>query len=589
MKSLFPKTLFGFYKQSLKRYWPYIIFSVIAMAAVDIFNSVINQFTVKWFLDEVGVSGFGVANNLLSVLLPIVLLVVSLHAFFLVLEIIESWISGKLRPIIKKHMSEKVYENISQQSVAFFKDNSSGFLVEQANYVLNNYAKITMEYPKIFITLIASVIINISMLSHVHWAVLTLFIVVAGFRLIWCSFHLKDMTDAEVYATKQGSILVGKFVDSVSNFLNIKLFSHKFDETKYLNIFRDKHAAARQKSNYYVRKFWAVPFLFEKFCIACLLFIITWLYGLGQIGLPDIAFTITAFFMMMNLVREFTWSLPDITENWASARQGYASISKSVNITDKKNATELKPKSTQIDFNNVSFKYKDEWVVHNLNLHIKSSEKVGIVGLSGAGKSTLLYLLMRLYDVNSGTIKIDGKNVSDVRQESLRNNISFVPQESVLFNRTFGENISYGKKSVKKEDIISAAKQARAHDFIMRTEHGYETYVGDRGITLSGGQRQRIAIAHAILKNAPILVLDEATSALDSETETAIQKSFANLMRDRTTLAVAHRLSTLRQMDRIIVMDKGKIVESGKHSQLIKKKNGIYAKMWKLQSEGFIK
>ena len=226
-------------------------------------------------------------------------------------------------------------------------------------------------------------------------------------------------------------------------------------------------------------------------------------------------------------------------------------------------------------------------MLKNLSFRVESGERVGIVGLSGAGKTTLVNLMMRLYEPTDGAIYIDGQDIKSITQKSLRDNISFIPQETTMFNRTIRENIKYGRTSATNKEILRAAHEASAEDFILSAPQKYETYIGDRGIKLSGGQRQRIAIARAFLKDAPILILDEATSALDSETENTIQKSFAKLSNGRTTVVIAHRLSTLRNMDRLIVLDHGKIVESGTHKALLRK-NGIYAKLWKMQSGGFI-
>ena len=220
-------------------------------------------------------------------------------------------------------------------------------------------------------------------------------------------------------------------------------------------------------------------------------------------------------------------------------------------------------------------------------MFINPGEKIGLVGLSGAGKTTLVNLIMRMYDVTSGQILIGDQDIKSVTQDSLRKSIAFIPQEPTMFNRSLRENISYGNPDVPDTEIIAAAKKAYAHKFICDTANGYNTVVGDRGIKLSGGQRQRIAIARAFLKNSPILILDEATSALDSETEDAIQQSFQKLSQNRTTIVIAHRLSTLKNMDKIIVLNRGKIIESGSHYQLLR--NGkIYSKLWKMQSGGFI-
>jgi ATP-binding cassette subfamily B multidrug efflux pump len=297
-----------------------------------------------------------------------------------------------------------------------------------------------------------------------------------------------------------------------------------------------------------------------------------------------------AFATMMSVVRDMTWKIPDIADDLSTVAQAYRDIAKPIGISDAPHAKCLDSETCEICFDDVSFKYRDEddTVIRNMSLCVRPGEKVGIVGLSGSGKSTLLYLLMRLYDVAKGKITINGVDVRAVTQESLKAAISFVPQDSVLFNRTLAENISYGKPSAKRKDIVRAAKLASAHEFILKMEKGYDTMVGDRGVKLSGGQRQRVAIARTICKDAPIVVMDEATSALDSKTESVIQRGMKKILNGRTALVVAHRLSTLKQMDRIIVLDKGKIAEEGHHADLIAK-GGIYAKLWSLQEGGFIK
>ena len=280
--------------------------------------------------------------------------------------------------------------------------------------------------------------------------------------------------------------------------------------------------------------------------------------------------------------------IPNITDKLGAATKAYSELVVPVDVMDAPNAPALHVSCGEIEFRNVSFKYKHKWVLRNFNLKIKCGERVGLVGPSGAGKTTLVNLLMRFYDPNSGEILIDGQNIRNVTQDSLRENISFIPQEPTMFNRTLRENIAYGRPDATKRQIQNAAKRAAAHDFIVDTDKKYESMVGDRGIKLSGGQRQRIAIARAFLKDAPILVLDEATSALDSETEVCIQKSFDELADGRTTLAIAHRLSTLRNMDRIVVIKDGHVIEQGTHKTLYRKRGGEYARLWRMQSGGFI-
>lgn len=260
-------------------------------------------------------------------------------------------------------------------------------------------------------------------------------------------------------------------------------------------------------------------------------------------------------------------------------------------IQDAPNSTSLSVSKGGIDFTNVTFSYQDsssqEAVFDKLNLTIKPGEKIGLVGPSGGGKSTLTRLLLRFNDIQKGSIRIDGQDIAAVQQSSLREAVAYVPQEPLMFHRSIRENIAYGKALVSDDDVIAAAKEANAHDFIMQLPDGYDTLVGERGVKLSGGQRQRVAIARAILKDAPILVLDEATSALDSQSEVLIQQALNQLMEGRTTIVVAHRLSTIQQMDRILVLEDGAITEQGTHRQLLAKK-GTYAKLWNHQSGGFL-
>jgi ATP-binding cassette subfamily B multidrug efflux pump len=279
--------------------------------------------------------------------------------------------------------------------------------------------------------------------------------------------------------------------------------------------------------------------------------------------------------------------IPTITERLGAATKAYKELVVPVDVRDAENAPALQVENGEIEFKNLSFKYKRKWILRDFNLKIKPGERVGLVGPSGAGKTTLVNLLMRFYDPNKGEILVDGQNIRDISQDSLRENIAFIPQEPTMFNRTLRENIAYGKENATDNEIRRAAKRAAAHEFIMGTDKKYDSMVGDRGIKLSGGQKQRVAIACAFLKDAPILVLDEATSALDSETEVAIQKSFDELAMGRTTVAIAHRLSTLRNMDRIVVLKDGHIIEQGTHAQLLRKR-GEYARLWNMQSGGFL-
>ena len=259
-------------------------------------------------------------------------------------------------------------------------------------------------------------------------------------------------------------------------------------------------------------------------------------------------------------------------------------------VVDMPNASELALLQAAVNFDNISFRHNDakEAIFQNFSLKVQPGERIGLVGVSGSGKTTLTKLLLRFADVDTGEITIDGQNIRDVTQESLRKNIAYVPQETALFHRSIAENIAYGKPGATQAELERAAKLANADEFIRELPQGYETLVGERGVKLSGGQRQRIAIARAILKDAPILVLDEATSALDSESEALIQGALSTLMQGRTSIVIAHRLSTVASLDRIVVLEDGKIVEQGTHHQLLGKSHGVYNHLWSRQSGAFM-
>lgn len=295
--------------------------------------------------------------------------------------------------------------------------------------------------------------------------------------------------------------------------------------------------------------------------------------------------------MMSNNLMNINGLIRLIEDSFLQASPMMEILEQTPSVQDKPGSKKLIVKDGGIALQNVRFGYQDaasdESVFDGLNLVVAPGEKIGLVGPSGGGKSTLTRLLLRFDDIQNGEISIDGQNIADVKQKSLRQAIAYVPQEPLMFHRSVLENISYGKPGATKDDVIAAAKQANAHDFINKLPKGYDTLVGERGVKLSGGQRQRVAIARALLKDAPILILDEATSALDSESEVLIQEALRTLMKGRTTLVIAHRLSTIQKMDRIIVMEDGAITEEGTHSQLLKRK-GTYARLWKHQSGGFL-
>ncbi|WP_026971010.1 ABC transporter ATP-binding protein [Aliagarivorans marinus] len=389
------------------------------------------------------------------------------------------------------------------------------------------------------------------------------------------------------------SLMTGRVVDSYTNIATVKLFAHSSREADYAQAGMDEFLdtvyrqmrlvtglnMAVQMANYLL-----------TFGIAALS-IYLWMHGAISVG--AIAIAIALCLRLNGMAQWIMWEIGALFENIGSVADGMETLSRPQDIVDVDNAKDLKVSAAGIHYQDIGFHYGEaSGVIDHLDLKIKPGEKIGLVGRSGAGKTTLVNLLLRFHDVESGSILIDGQNISQVTQDSLRAQIGMVTQDTSLLHRSVRDNILYGRPGATEEQMIAAAKQAEAHEFIMglrdqQGRTGYDAHVGERGVKLSGGQRQRIAITRVLLKNAPILVLDEATSALDSEVEAAIQSSLNQLMEGKTVIAIAHRLSTIAAMDRLIVLDKGAIVEQGTHSQLVES-GGIYSQLWAHQTGGFL-
>jgi len=393
------------------------------------------------------------------------------------------------------------------------------------------------------------------------------------------------------------SLMTGRIVDSYTNILTLKLFSQSQRESAYakagMQEFMSTVHPQMRLSTWLNVCVWIINMLLVF--VTGMLGIYLWLQG--AIGPGAIAIVMSLAIRLTGMSHWIMWEVNALFENIGTVQDGINTLSMPQNVTDVPNAKELRIHQGTIHFNHVCFSYhsdkqKPPRIFDDLNLHIAAGEKVGIVGHSGAGKSTFVNLLLRFYDIQQGSITIDGQDIRAVSQDSLRANIAMVTQDTSLLHRSVRDNILFGKPGATDAQMIEAAKQAQAHEFIqtlrdIKGRTGYDAHVGERGVTLSGGQRQRIAIARVLLKNAPILILDEATSALDSEIEASIQHNLYQLMKGKTVIAIAHRLSTIAAMDRLIVFDKGCIVEQGRHAKLIAN-NQLYAQLWNHQSGGFL-
>ena len=389
------------------------------------------------------------------------------------------------------------------------------------------------------------------------------------------------------------SVMTGRVVDSYTNIATVKLFSHSRREQAYAREAMDGFLRTVYPQMRLATHVYSVLYTMNMALLFGTVALGLWLWHQGAIGAGAIAVTVALVLRILGMSQWIMWELSALFENIGTVHDGINSISLPPTVDDPAGAPALGRVRGDIRFEGVGFHYgKRGGVIDHLDLHVRPGERIGVVGRSGAGKSTLVNLLLRFHDCESGRILIDGTDIATVQQDSLRAQIGVVTQDTSLLHRSVRENLLYGRPDATEEEMVQAARQARAHEFIMELtdsegRRGYDAHVGERGVKLSGGQRQRIAIARVLLKNAPILVLDEATSALDSEVEAVIQENLYRLMEGKTVIAIAHRLSTIAAMDRLIVMDQGEIVEQGTHAQLVAS-GGLYAQLWARQSGGFI-
>ncbi|MFL7008925.1 ABC transporter ATP-binding protein [Enterovibrio norvegicus] len=480
-----------------------------------------------------------------------------------------------------------------KQSISFYQNDFAGRI---ATKVMQTALSIRETVMKLLDVAVYISVYFTAMLIMVGQADIRLMIPLLIWLLAYICIQMYFVPRLKAVSTEQAdarSLMTGRIVDSYTNIATVKLFSHTDRETEYaeegMNTFLDTvHRQMRLATGFNI----AVEIINYTlvFSIAA---ISIWLWLDSAISVGAIAIAVSLALRINGMSKWIMWEIGSLFENIGTVVDGMTTLSKPVEVSDIDNAAALNVPKGEISFDNVRFHYGEgKGVIEKLNLNIKPGEKVGLVGRSGAGKSTLVNLLMRFHDVEGGMIRIDGQNISEVTQDSLRANIGMVTQDTSLLHRSIRDNILYGNPDAGEDAMHEASRRAQAHDFIetLSDPHGntgYDSQVGERGVKLSGGQRQRVAISRVLLKDAPILLLDEATSALDSEVEAAIQESLYQLMEGKTVIAIAHRLSTIAAMDRLIVLDNGEIAEEGTHQELIAS-GGIYAQLWQHQTGGFI-
>ena len=491
-----------------------------------------------------------------------------------------------------------MHRYLLKQSYAYFQNEFSGRI---ATKVMQTALAVREVVIKVLDVMIFVVVYLVTTMTLIAGADPILCLPLLGWIVLYGILQHHFIPQLRRISTRQAdarSLMTGRIVDSYTNILTLKLFSNGGRESDYA-----RQAMGEFLGTVHPQMRLVTALTVSLWTLNVLLIFSTTTLGInlwlqGTITPGAIAIVLSLAIRLTGMSHWIMWEFGNLFENIGVVQDGINSVSVEQTVVDEPDAKELQVKRGEIEFRNVGFSYRNpsnrdkKEVFNGLDLCIEAGEKVGIVGRSGAGKSSLVSLLMRFYDIQEGNIFIDGNNIAGAKQESLRKNIAFVTQDTSLLHRSVRENILFGKPDASESEMLEAAEQAQANEFILGLKDvagrvGYDAHVGERGVTLSGGQRQRIAIARVILKDAPILVLDEATSALDSEVEASIQENLGRLMRGKTVIAIAHRLSTISALDRLIVLDKGQIVEQGTHKQLIAMA-GIYAQLWNHQSGGFL-
>lgn len=577
-----------YYWQTVKKYKWLSLGGIIATPIVIFIRTTFASLIFANMIDTVSA---GIApEDILPTLLPqAVLLVLSYVVGCAILGWLRVYWVWKMELKATYDLAVLCFNSVCEQSMQFHSDRFSGSLVSQTSKFVN-------AAERFFDTVIFTILPLISMLAGIVIVLMTRVPVFAIALVVFVTAYVvisylafrktAEYSKQEAAATNRQT---GQLADSVSNILSVKSYGRESHERhRYANFTRGTYNARIQLMNSVMTR----DAIFNLINVGIVAVIAAFLIA----GVPVFGLSVSTLILIVNYSMSVMNELWDVNRIFRDLNRVFGDAYEMTQILDLPNmvqdaegAKDLEVKRGKIEFKNVDFQHADakESIFEDFDLQVKAGERIGLVGMSGSGKTTLTKLLLRFADVKSGAITIDGQDVSEVRQVSLRENIAYVPQETALFHRSIAENIAYAKPDATMKEIVRAAKLANAHEFISKMPNGYETQVGERGVKLSGGQRQRIAIARAILKDAPILVLDEATSALDSESEALIQDALVKLMKGRTSIVVAHRLSTIASMDRIIVLDNGKILEQGSHAELLEK-NGAYNHLWSRQSGAFL-
>lgn len=575
--------------------WSYLIkkklylFLFLFVAIIWSLEMSLSPYLLKIIIDIV--SNFSINNDeLLSALLMPIILYSSMSLILNINFRIYDYASLRLYPRLKADITKDMYSYLIQHSHSFFQREFSGSLTKKIFDMTSNVELMIITVNESFVPIICTLITSsIILLIVVHYVFAFILIIWSIFFICFSYVASQKLAIYSKNLSESNTKASGIISDSISSIASVKVFAANNYEVTRVNTSLD-HVVKDDCKVYWQNL--KINFI-QGISTTILIFLMltTLVHGRiqGWVTIGDFAFVLTLSISILININNIGQQIQQFAKMKGICKQALSIIQEEHEIIDLPGAQDMDIREGLIEFKNVSFHYEGQKkLFNNLDIIINPGKKIGLVGYSGGGKSTFIKLILRLMDIQFGSICIDGQNIREVTTNSLINQITVIPQESDMFHRTIMENIRFAKPSATDKEVIDASKKARCHKFITELSEGYESLVGERGIKLSGGQRQRVAIARAFLKNAPILLLDEATSALDSLTESHIQQSLYNLMKNKTTIVIAHRLSTLKKMDRILVFDNGKIVENGNLKTLLNDKKGVFSKLWTIQMDGEI-
>ncbi len=574
----FPKKFRNLLKLYLSKFKLQIFIALI----LTILGILFENLNIRFFANIIGVLKDNDENSYNEAFKYVYLLIGSSLGFIVFTNYSRYFFKKKFIISCKMLMEKELFSYLLGHSFEYITDKQSGMLITYKNQVkklpdmLDNF----MWDIRAFVDIIIKVVL-LMMVSPViggSYFVLCILVVLPG------KIFTKNLKKVGSLKSKASALVNGRILDTVNNINIVKEFDNKeYEKKSFMPLLKQEFDLAVKSLKVFFMQFSAVG-VATSFASFILLLLAVYYWKINKITTADVTFVFMTIIYGLNWFGMMFEGIQRFVKEMFEVEKGLEVFSNPHEIVDKKDAITLKKAKGKIEFKNISFTYKNKKkpAFDNFNLTIKPKEKIGIVGASGSGKTTLINLLQRAFELDSGEILIDGKNICDVTQESLHQNISLIPQDTVMFNRNIYQNIVFGTNINDIKKVRNASKKAYADEFIMQKEGGYESFAGDRGCKLSGGERQRLAIARAILKDAPILILDEATSSLDSQSEKLINKAIENIINNQTVIAIAHRLSTLKNMDRIIVLDKGKIVEEGNFDELLKLE-GKFFKLWQVE------